>query len=152
MSAPHRCRTHGRRRLPDNLPREVRHHELPEAARLCASCGQRRIDIGVDKSEQLEYRPASLLVIDHVVHKYVCPYCSRQSTDGHEPADAPGPQAALAPSPQPQAASETPVAMPAGETMTSQPEPENPNEQLKPLIEASPTPTSRPQRRNRLRS
>jgi transposase len=141
-SASRRCRPHGRRRLPDKLPREVRHHELPEAARLCATCGQKRIDIGVDKSEQLEYRPASLLVIEHVVHKYVCPCCSRQSTDGRKPSDAPGPQAGSLPSPQPQAASETPVAMPAGETMTSQPEPENPNEQLKPLIEASPTPTS----------
>jgi transposase len=141
VSSPRRCRPHGRRRLPDNLPRQVRHHELPEAARLCAACGQKRIDIGVDNSAQLEYRPASLLVIEHVVHKYVCPCCSRQSTDGHEPADAPGPQAASVPSPQPQAASETPVAMPAGETMTSQPEPENPNQQLTPLDEVSATPT-----------
>jgi transposase len=73
--APRRCRPHGRRRLPENLPRERRHHELAEAARRCARCGQVRIDIGVDKSEQLEYRPASLLVVEHFVHKYVCPCC-----------------------------------------------------------------------------
>jgi transposase len=78
-----RCRPHGRRRLPDSLPREVRHHELPQAARLCADCGQCRLDIGVDTSERLEYRPASLRVIEHRVHKYVCPGCRR---DGDEAA------------------------------------------------------------------
>jgi transposase len=74
-----RCRPHGRRRLPEHLSRELRHYELPEAERLCSRCGQRRIDIGVDKGEQLDYRPASLVVIEHVVHKYVCPGCSPRS-------------------------------------------------------------------------
>src|SRR4051794_21523132 len=55
-----RCRPHGRRRLPDNLPREPRHHELSQAERTCPACGQMRIDIGTDRSEQLDYRPASL--------------------------------------------------------------------------------------------
>jgi transposase len=50
-----RCRPHGRRRLPADLPREARHHELTGAARLCPGCGRQRVDIGVDKSEQLEY-------------------------------------------------------------------------------------------------
>src|SRR5262249_40589733 len=48
-----RCRPHGRRRLPESLPRESRHHELPEAERVCQGCGQQRTDIGVDRSEQL---------------------------------------------------------------------------------------------------
>jgi transposase len=61
------------------LPRQTQHHELPEAARVCANCGQPRVDIGVDQSEQLDYRPASLLVIEHLVHKYVCPCCSQRS-------------------------------------------------------------------------
>ncbi|MHB1424884.1 MAG: IS66 family transposase [Gemmataceae bacterium] len=95
----------------------------------------------MDKSEQLEYRPASLLVIEHVVHKYVCPCWSRQSTAGRKPADAPGPQAGSQPSPQPQAASDTPVVTPAEETMTSQPKPEYPNQQLAPMDEVSATPT-----------
>src|SRR6185369_9906682 len=68
-----RCRPHGRRRLPDNLPREPRHHELSEAERTCPACGRMRIDIGTDKSEQLDYRPASLFVVEHFVHKYACP-------------------------------------------------------------------------------
>jgi transposase len=73
-----RCRPHGRRRLPENLPREPRHHELSEAERFCPNCGKVRIDIGTDRSEQLDYRPASLFVIEHFVHKYVCPCCSRR--------------------------------------------------------------------------
>jgi transposase len=75
---PRRCRPHGRRRLPENLPRESRHHELSEAERLCPNCGKVRIDIGTDRSEQLEYRPASLFVVEHFVHKYVCPCCNRR--------------------------------------------------------------------------
>jgi transposase len=83
---PRRCRPHGRRRMPDTLPREPRHHELSEAERICQYCGRLRIDIGVDRSEQLDYRPASLFVVEHFVHKYACPCCSRQSGNapGHE--------------------------------------------------------------------
>jgi transposase len=84
-----RCRPHGRRRMPENLPREARHHELSDAERVCQGCGQLRIDIGTDRSEQLDYRPASLFVIEHLVHKYVCPCCSRR------PATAQGLQAHL---------------------------------------------------------
>src|SRR4029077_20996066 len=73
-----RCRPHGRRRLPENLPREPRHYELSEAERVCQGCGRLRIDIGTDKSEQLDCRPVSLIVIDHFVHKYVCPCCSKR--------------------------------------------------------------------------
>ena len=47
-------------RMSENLPRQPRHHELSEAQRVCQSCGQIRIDIGADRSEQLDYRPASL--------------------------------------------------------------------------------------------
>jgi transposase len=39
-----------------------------------------RIDIGVDRSEQLDYRPALLFVIEHFVHKYVCPCCSKRQS------------------------------------------------------------------------
>jgi transposase len=79
-----RCRPHGRRRLPENLPREPRHHELSEAERLCPNCGEVRIDIGSDRSEQLDYRPASLFVVEHFVHKYVCPCCSRRPAPAQE--------------------------------------------------------------------
>jgi transposase len=79
-----RCRPHGRRRLPENLSREPRHHELSEAERLCPNCGKVRIDIGTDRSEQLDYRPASLFVVEHFVHKYVCPCCRRRPAPAQE--------------------------------------------------------------------
>jgi transposase len=85
-----RCRPHGRRRLPEHLPREARHHELSEAERVCGNCGRLRIDIGADKSEQLDYRPASLFVVEHFVHKYVCPCCSRRSLNGQGQHPRPG--------------------------------------------------------------
>src|SRR6516164_1806058 len=55
-----------------------RHHILTEAERVCPECGCLRADIGVDKSEQLDYHPASLFVIEHFVHKYACPCCSQR--------------------------------------------------------------------------
>jgi transposase len=73
-----RCKPHGRRQMPKDLPREPKHHVLTEAERLCAGCGSLRSDIGVECSDQLEYRPATLFVIEHIVHKYVCLCCSKQ--------------------------------------------------------------------------
>jgi transposase len=90
---PRRARPHGRRTLPANLRREPVHHVLKEAARIC-SCGQVRIDIGADVSEQLDYQPASLFVWQHFVHKYLCPHCAKQNkaaageTADAEPASA----------------------------------------------------------------
>jgi transposase len=72
-----RARPHGRRALPENLPRRVVQHELTEAERLC-SCGQVRVPIGVEQSEQLDWQPASLFVWQHRVHKYACPFCAAQ--------------------------------------------------------------------------
>jgi transposase len=79
-----RCRPHGRRRMPENLPHETRHYELSEAEYVCPNCGKIRIDIGTDRSEQLDYRPASLFVIEHVVHKYVCPCCNKRQNHSQE--------------------------------------------------------------------
>jgi transposase len=107
-----RAKPHGRRRLPHNLPREPRHHELTEAERLCAGCGQARVDIGTDKSEQLDYRPASLFVIEHFVHKYVCAHCSKAAAATAGP-ELPLPQEAEsmpAPEPQPATRRATPAA------------------------------------------
>jgi transposase len=66
---------HGRRRLPENLRRERVEHELSQAERLCPCCGQDRTRIGEEVSEQLEYRPASMFVIEHVRAKYTCRHC-----------------------------------------------------------------------------
>jgi transposase len=113
-----RCRPHGRRRLPENLPREPRHYELSEAERVCPDCGQVRIDIGVDRSEQLDYRPASLVVIEHFVHKYACLCSSQRPPQCHEQQ----PQASQEPEPMPARPADARAPIPSGQP-TSRPRP-----------------------------
>ncbi len=72
--APQRKRRpHGRRLLPDNLPREEVLHELPEAQRLCPHDGQPMQPIRYEISQQLDYEPAKLKVIVHKRAVYACP-------------------------------------------------------------------------------
>jgi len=74
-----KARPHGRRRLPENLPRRPLHHELTQAERVC-SCGHMREDIGTEPPrEQLDWKPASYFVWQHFVHKYLCPHCAKQA-------------------------------------------------------------------------
>jgi transposase len=76
-----KCRPHGRRKLPENLPRVLKQHELTAAERICSCCGHERQEIGTETSEQLDYRPASLFVVAHIIHKYLCPCCSKARQD-----------------------------------------------------------------------
>lgn len=71
----HRRRGGGRNKLPAHLPRETVEHDLPEAQRSCPGCGQLRQRIGCETSEQLEFVPAVLKVIEHVRWKYACRAC-----------------------------------------------------------------------------
>jgi transposase len=86
---------HGRRPLPDHLPRERIEHDLAEAERACPSCGGRRVRIGAETIEQLDYRPASLVVVERVRFNYACPSCSRTA----DPIDGGRPTIATAPLP-----------------------------------------------------
>jgi transposase len=75
-TAPARRRKgHGRGGLPRDLPRVRREHDLTAAEQLCPCCQMPRTKIGEDISEQLEYVPSSLFVIQHVRPKYACPKC-----------------------------------------------------------------------------
>jgi transposase len=101
-----RCKPHGRRRLPEHLRRIQRHYTLTEAERVCAGCGHVRRDIGVATSEQLDYEPASLFIIEHIRHKYACAHCAgHASAAAEEPTPMPEPT----PTPEPPA---TPVPTP----------------------------------------
>ena len=66
---------HGRRPLPADLPRHRVEHELAPEERTCPCCDQPRTRIGEEISEQLDYTPASLFVIQHVRPKYACRHC-----------------------------------------------------------------------------
>jgi transposase len=66
---------HGRKKLPADLPRQRKEYVLAEAQRLCPCCGEVCQKFGEDISEQLDYKPASLLVWQHVRFKYACGKC-----------------------------------------------------------------------------
>jgi transposase len=66
---------HGRKPLPDDLPRQRIEHILPEAQRLCPCCGEVCAKFGEAINEQLDFRPASLFVRQHVRFKYACSKC-----------------------------------------------------------------------------
>jgi len=72
---------HGRRRLPANLPRQKVIHDLPEEQKPCPCCGKLRHVIGQEISEQLDYVPAKLTVIEHVRLTYACPHCEAQAAE-----------------------------------------------------------------------
>jgi len=83
---------HGRRRIPDDLPRERRIHDLPDDEKPCPCCGTAREVIGQEVSEQLDFEPARLKVIQHVRLKYICKACEQEAAEG-------GPQIATAEKP-----------------------------------------------------
>lgn len=76
----------GRKPLPKDLPRERREYTLPESERKCSCCGEVMQPFGEESSEQLEYIPASLKVIEHARIKYACQACQER------PAIAPPPE------------------------------------------------------------
>ena len=63
-----------RRSALDDLPRQVIVHDVAQADKRCA-CGREKTRIGQDDSEQLEYIPASVFMLQHVRPKYACPAC-----------------------------------------------------------------------------
>lgn len=83
---PRNANHNGRRRLPTDLPREVRRHELPAEERPCPCCGEQRTEFGVETSEQLEFVPASWKVIEHQRVKYACPKCQENVAVATKPA------------------------------------------------------------------
>lgn len=73
--AAHVRRGGGRHALPEHLPRERIEHDLAEHEQSCPGCGRKRERIGCETSEQLEFVPAVLKVLEHVRWKYACRAC-----------------------------------------------------------------------------
>lgn len=67
---------HGRKPLPASLPRKQVLHDLTPDQLPCPDCGAVRLKIGEEVREQLEYVPASLIVLQHVRPKYACKACA----------------------------------------------------------------------------
>jgi transposase len=86
---PDRPKRHGggRRKLPPELIRERIEYKAKEEDRLCPCCGEVMQPFGEEVSEQLEFYPASLFVIEHVKIKYACAKKCEE-----KPVTAPGPE------------------------------------------------------------
>ncbi len=77
----HERRKRGRKLLPASLPRVRVEHDLEESEKTCA-CGCRLTRIGEAVSEQLDYVPARLQVIQHVRPEYACRDCEGTADAG----------------------------------------------------------------------
>jgi transposase len=87
-----------RKPLPADLPREKIEYDLDESEKVCACCGEQLERIGAETSEQLDYVPAILKVIEHVRYKYACKHCQEKvvtASKDHQPIEKGIPAAGL---------------------------------------------------------
>lgn len=77
---------HGRRKPPAELPHLPIEHPVAESDKVCTECGAQKRRIGEKTTEQLEYAPASLFVIDHIQPVYACPCCQEGVVAAPKPA------------------------------------------------------------------
>lgn len=77
---------HGRKRPSKDLPRVRMEHEVPAEALICEECGKTKSRIGEEVTEQLEYHPASLFVIEHVRPIHACTCCQEYVVTAPKPA------------------------------------------------------------------
>jgi transposase len=70
-----------RQSLPEGLPRERVVHDISDEDKVCDCCGGDLHPMGENISEQLEYIPAKVKVIEHVRPKYSCRHCEQTGTE-----------------------------------------------------------------------
>ena len=59
----------------DRLPQVRIEHDVPEADKVCAHCGEPKARIGEDEARVLEFIPARFELHVHVLPKYACSHC-----------------------------------------------------------------------------
>ena len=59
----------------DRLPQVRIEHDVPEAEKICAQCGETKARIGEDEARVLEFIPARFELQVHVLPKYACSRC-----------------------------------------------------------------------------
>lgn len=79
-------RSHGRRKPAKELPRRRVIHDLPESEHSCPECSETRTIIGEESSEQYDYTPSSVVVIEHVRIKRACKACAGHVVIASKPA------------------------------------------------------------------
>ncbi|MCZ6803624.1 MAG: IS66 family transposase [Proteobacteria bacterium] len=73
----HQRKKPGRKPLPKSLPREEIIYDLTDDEKFCPDDGHALKAIGEERTEQLDYIPAQVKVIEHVRLKYACPCCAQ---------------------------------------------------------------------------
>jgi len=66
----------GRKGLPQELPKRILYHDIPDSEKIC-HCGECLLRIGTDITQQLEYIPAKVQILEHVKYKYACKKCEQ---------------------------------------------------------------------------
>lgn len=74
----------GRKPLPEHLPRIRREYAIPDSEKICP-CGCQLTCIGETVSEQLDYIPAKIQVIQHARKKYACKACEEKLVEAKLP-------------------------------------------------------------------
>jgi transposase len=91
-AAPTAVRSHvrrrhpGRRPLPTDLPREIIELRPSPEQLHCARCQGPKVCIGTDRTETLEFTPASFFIREYVRPKYACPGCAEKVAQAPLPA------------------------------------------------------------------
>jgi transposase len=88
---PGKATPHGRNPLPANLERRTVTHDLTEAEKLCPCCGQPRVCIGEQTTEQLDMEPVRFFVRKTVKKKYTCRHCDPQEVPAEQRFQTAGP-------------------------------------------------------------
>jgi transposase len=81
----HKC-IKKRASIPEELPRTEVIHDLSEAEKVCPHDGTALRHFGNETSEQLDYIPAQMIVLQHVRRKYICPCCNNYMVTANKPA------------------------------------------------------------------
>jgi transposase len=71
----HKRKRGGRRPLPENLPREIVELLPADEDLHCSGCDAEKTRIGEDRTEELDYVPASFMIREFVRPKYACRKC-----------------------------------------------------------------------------
>jgi transposase len=61
--------------IPEDAPRTIVEHDVPESQRTCSEDGSQLSPMGYDVKLELKYKPATLEVIEHRYPKYGCSLC-----------------------------------------------------------------------------
>ena len=87
----HKRKKSGRKPIPEHLPRVEVVHDIAEEEKLCA-CGNQKVRIGEEASEQYDVIPAKVQVIKNIRPKYACRVCEGVEDEGKTVSIAPAPK------------------------------------------------------------